>query len=529
MIKKESLWDEDIELNPMELIRKVLDKAENPQEVDYKKVLKSKKLTDKEKIVIIEDEVKRKLGKHVEDTIIIRDRQGLHDYIDKAIENGILGLDTETNNSLDFLTCKLMGLCLYTYGLKQAYIPVSHVDIDTGELLPRQVTTQDIHEELSRLGNTKIVYHNAKFDYQVIKCTCGVELSIYWDTQIGAYLLDENGSHKLKDLYIQLIDPSQEKYDIESLFGNVPYEIVPIELFALYSATDPYITIKLYEWQVKKYDLPDNAKVRELLMRVEMPLVKVTAEMELRGITLDKEYAKRLSAKYRPMLESIKTTLEDELNELKPKIDEWKRTDGQSRVGKKTKSEQLTDPINVSSPTQLAILFYDVLKVDLGNDERATGEDALKEIKAKYNLTICDTILKYREFDKLINTYIDKLPNELGPDGRVHGSFNQLGTTTGRYSSSDPNLQNIPSHTLCVRLLFKASQWDKRVEINDDYFIVDRWDSVETIDGWKVANDLKPNDILIGEDNNEIISNIIEEKNNLKLFTKVVEGGGKFE
>ena len=114
MIREGNLWGDYIELNVEDIVRKVLDKIENPQEVDFKKVLKSSKLTEEEKLVIITDRVKQVLGKHIEDTLVIRDRETLHKYIDKAIENGIIAVDTETNHSLDPITCKLIGTCLYT-------------------------------------------------------------------------------------------------------------------------------------------------------------------------------------------------------------------------------------------------------------------------------------------------------------------------------------------------------------------------------------------------------------------------------
>ena len=118
-----------------------------------------------------------------------------------------------------------MGLCLYTPGKKNAYIPVNHVNLVTGELLPNQVTEEEIHDELERLVDTKIIMHNGKFDYQVVKCTCKNELKVYWDTMIGARILDENERASLKQQYIMKIDPSIEKYSIEPLcFSIISFE-----------------------------------------------------------------------------------------------------------------------------------------------------------------------------------------------------------------------------------------------------------------------------------------------------------------
>ena len=141
--------------------------------------------------------------------------------------------------------------------------------------------------------------HNGKFDYQVIKCTCGLELSVYWDTMIGARILDENEkSAGLKQQYRDKIDSSVEKYSIDHLFENIEYAVVDPSLFALYAATDAMMTYKLYKWQMKQFDLPGNERIKWLFHNVEMPVMKVAAEMELTGVEIDSDYAKRLSNKY---------------------------------------------------------------------------------------------------------------------------------------------------------------------------------------------------------------------------------------
>lgn len=120
------------------------------------------------------------LGGYETNTIVIKSENQLIEYIDKAIANGIIAIDTETNNSLDPISCKLMGPCIYTPGMNQAYIPINHKDHATDERLSWQLTEDIIQREFTRLNNTKIIMHNGKFDYEVIKCTCGVALDIYW-------------------------------------------------------------------------------------------------------------------------------------------------------------------------------------------------------------------------------------------------------------------------------------------------------------------------------------------------------------
>ena len=120
----------------------------------------------------------------------------------------------------------------------------------------------------------------------------------------------------------------------------------------------------------------------------------------------------------------------------------------------------------MTSPTQLAIFFYDVLDVGVIDKKspRGTGEEILKSI----GLPICNLILEKRGMEKLIGTYVDKLPNCVIPEtGRLHAHFNQIGADTGRFSSSDPNLQNIPSHNKNIRMMFTAA--DGMVLVGSDY------------------------------------------------------------
>ena len=458
-MKQTSLWGDDFTLPDKSDTKNILDKINQPKEVTVLKSLKSKNLTIQEKIDIIKSEVDKVLSKFKTVIKVITSKEDLIHYIDVAIKNGLIAIDTETNNSLDPLTCKLMGACIYTPSLSPVYIPINHVDINTKQRLTNQLLESDIKEQFDRLSSVKIIMHNGKFDYQVIKCTCDCKLDIYWDTLIGAHLIDENGKHGLKELYHELIDNTQEVYSIEQLFGTVPYEYLPPTLFGVYAATDSYKTFELYKWQEHYFSLAENKKVYRVFSEVEMPLVEVTAEMELTGITFDFDYAERLKAKYIPKRDELKNLLYRQLESYRPQIEEWRQSDDAKKlVGKKSKSEQLEDPIKLTSPTQLAIFIYDVLKtpvVDL-KTPRGTGEDILKALKDKYDF--CKTILDYREVNKLIDTYIEKLPKDVGIDGRVHCSFNQVGTDTGRYSSSKPNLQNQPSGNHELRLLFKASE-----------------------------------------------------------------------
>ena len=467
----DSLWgDEFVIPESPKKTKKIIDKVSKPKivKVVTEKAIKSKSVDIHEKIKFIEENVYRILGKYRENTVVIKTREQLTAYIDAAIANGEIAIDTETNNSLVPITCKLMGPCIYTPGQKNAYIPLNHVDVDTRERLPWQLTEEDIREEFSRLTDTFIIMHNGKFDYQVIKCTTATELKLGWDTMIAARLLNENEKASLKEQYISKIDASIEHYSIEHLFEKMEYAIFDPELFALYAATDAFMTYKLYKWQKEQFAAPEMAKLYNLFTTVEMPIVTVTAEMELYGVALDVDYAKRLSIKYHKKLDAVDAEIAQELAKYDDIVAKWRLTPEanykEQKVNKageityaKSKNEQLENPIATTSPTQLAILLYDILKIGVIDKKtpRGTGEPILE----KLDIPLCKVILKKRGLEKLINTYIDKLPECIIPKtGRLHASFKQIGADTGRFSSNEPNLQNIPSHHKDIRKIFSSSE-----------------------------------------------------------------------
>ena len=477
----DSLWGDEFKVEDTKAkTKRVINKIATEKKVagiSAEKAVKSKKLSVDEKIRLVKDKVLSTLGKQIDNVVVLRTKEELHDYINKGLSFGRIAIDTETNNSLDPITCKLMGLCLYVKGEKQAYIPVNHVDKETKERLSNQCTEKDIEDELSYLirnkGDCKFIFHNGKFDYEVLKCTCNVEVPIDWDTMIGAKLLDENeNSAGLKWQYIDKIDSEQAKYDIENLFEKLPYDIIDPDLFALYAATDAMMTDRLYEWQMNRFKDPELKDVLNLALTLEMPLVKVFAWMELNGVEFDSDYQKLLSAKYHKIMDQVDSDIEEEIKKLQPEIDAWRLTEEANKktitnAGKegKSKNEQLTTPINLSSPTQLAILIYDVLKVKPVSTKtpRGTGSDILE----KLNLRLCNLLVKRKELEKLITGFIDALPEYVNVDGRIHCHFNQLGAATGRQSSSNPNLQQIPSGDKSVRMLFKASKG--YIMVGDDY------------------------------------------------------------
>ncbi len=425
----------------------------------------SSKLSLNEKLKIIREEVNNRLGKFKYNTEVIYTKDQLQEYLNQCLINKEVAIDTETNNSLDPITCKIMGLCLYTPGMKQAYVPINHIDNITNELLtseieingekqiiPKQLTEEDIKYFIESLGDTKVIMHNAKFDIQVIDFTSLKKCNgtkCYWDTMLAAKILDENHSSRLKDLYQMYIDPNQDSYNIETFFKGVQYAQVDPETFALYAATDAYETYQLYLYQVKEFEKLNDSKLFNVFMDIEMGVLPCVVEMQEVGLGLDFKYIHNLHVTYTEKLNKAEENINNLLAQYKPLIDKYKITHPDNK---------LDDPISVTSPKQLAILLYDILNIkpiDLEN-ARGTGEEVL----AKLNHPIAKPILEFREFSKLITTYIDKLPNDVNPKThKIHANFNQIGVedrtvVTGRFSSSDPNLQNIPSHDKKIRPMF---------------------------------------------------------------------------
>jgi hypothetical protein len=571
-----ALEEYNIELNKPR-VDVLLGKLNNTEasEASASKVLKTSMLTLEEKLAVIERKVLEVLGKQRKNVIVIKTKEEFEKYVSSAIDFGRIAIDTETNNSTDPMTCQLMGLCLYYEGGKQAYIPVNHVNPTTNVRLDWQLTEADCREQLRRIkdAGTLIIMHNGKFDYEVIKCTCDIEIEPDWDTMVGAHTINENERMGLKWQYINKIDPTQEKYDIESLF-IVPYKYVEPSIFALYAATDSMMTDKLYLYQAAIIEAPGNERLLWLFKNIEMPIIKVAGDMELIGVCIDQEFGKRLKEKFNQNLADIDVKIEQELESLQDTITKWKLTPAANErtkqfqpkktklsqakieerypnVDKKTGlrykegkalTEQLGDPINLASPTQLAILFYDILKWPAVSKKspRGTGKDELEALAERTDSTLCKLILERRGIVKLISTYIDVLPAlaQHWPDGRIRYKLNSCGTDTGRFSSGgefkfldgdDPveisgfNSQNIPSRGdgKITRLLFEAKKEFNELEVLENQIILPEISEIETSEGWKYGKDLKVLDQLITDEGTISIENITYDVLNKTFELKV--------
>ena len=409
-----------------------------------------------ERIPSIRTMANRYLGQYADIYRIIQDERELEDYITKAIEDGELAIDTETNG-LDFGEMVIAGLCLYSPSQTGVYVPLNHVNYITMTKLDGQLSEQFVVKQLTRLKDTKLIFFNAKFDIRVIKQTLGVELIPYWDGYIGARLLNENepdnGLKALHNKYV--LKGKGESFDYESIFRGVPFSHIPINIAYLYAANDAVITYELYKFQ-EPFLTKDHPTCIErnlqgvayVFREIEMPLINIVARMEDTGIALDLEYARNLEEEYGQKLQKVEQEFFEELARYQDDIDNYRKQMGPAC--------KLDEKINLNSPTQLAILFYDVLGIAPVDKKspRGTGEDVLEKI----NIPLTHILLEYRRLQKLMSTYITKLPASLNPrTGRLHASFNQMGTDTGRFSSTDPNMQNIPARNKDIRQMFVAS------------------------------------------------------------------------
>lgn len=376
----------------------------------------------------------------------------IREYIDCAITNGIIAVDTETNG-LDRIDGKIAGVCLYTPGQKGVYIPVRHESFMTGIELKTNVSKEFMKDQFERMNksNIKYVLHNAKFDMHILWWMLGIKIIPYWDTQIGSQLLNENEPHKLKVLYKKYVDNADENSKVasfNSLFKGIEFNKVPPDVAYMYASFDPIMTYELYQFQYNFIDINGKyckekglERVAEVFRNIEMPLIQVVFEMECTGVKIDTELADKLKAQYTKHKDAAEEKFNLEIEKLNDKFDKLmiKNPAAYNKLFKDGIRK-----VSISSPTQLAILFYDVLEFESADKKspRGTGEAILKS----FNHPLVDSILEYRSMSKLLSTYIEAIPQHIAKrDNRLHANFNQYGAKTGRFSSSDPNLQNIPS------------------------------------------------------------------------------------
>lgn len=418
-----------------------------------------------DKINTIKALVEQNLGSYADEYLLIQDEDALKEYIDTCIRNKSYSIDTETMG-LDPLTDAIVGISIYTDGMKPAYIPINHKSFITNSRVSNQLDTNILHEQFHRLEIADIetcVMFNAVFDIRVLRHWINVDLTCTWDCYLGARLLNENEpTNALKKLHQKYVLKGEgDAFKFDEYFKGISFDLVPISTAYLYAAHDAKITYELYEYQEHwlRLDHPreDMRNIAWVFHNIEMPCLKVVADMEDTGVAFDSDYANQLHIKYHEELQNASERVYNIIDTYADAIDEYKL---------KNVNHKLSDPINLDSPTQIAILLYDVLGIESVDDKspRSTGEKVLLKIDNEFT----KALLEYRGIGKLINTYIDKLPSCVNKnDGRIHCKFNQYGADTGRFSSQDPNLQNIPSHNKDIRKMFKAT--DGYVLMSSDY------------------------------------------------------------
>ena len=483
------------------------------------------------------------MSKYLNSFIIIRTENDLIEYIDECIKNGIVSIDTETTG-LNVYRDKCVGVCIYTPTLSEAYIPVNHVDYITRNRLDNQLSEEFVSNQLDRLtlSNCKIIMHNANFDIRVIR-RIGSYLTCYWDTVIAAHLLNENESHGLKELYNKyILKDDADEFTFGKLFSfkGTTFADIPIDIAAVYAAHDAKMTYELYEFQ-SQYLNPNGIngldEVYNLFMNIEMPCIDAICNMEDTGFMFNFEYHKTLQEKYHKLLDDELDELFKELNLHTKEIEEWRKTDDanyrepklekdgsikRDKNGnieyKKSKSEQLPETdINLRSPTQLSIIIYDVLKWPVVDKlkPRGTGEEILTIYDKKYNYEFAKKLLHFRHYSKMIDAFIDSLPEQVESDGKIHFTLNQYGAKTGRMSASNPNIQQIPSNNEEIRKLFMAPTYYRNIDSVNRKLIVKNTEEIKVdSDTWVFVKDLKIGDFI----NGSIIFNLEYNFNTIKFF-----------
>lgn len=451
-----------------------------------------------EKMSSIKSLVESKLGKYKDEYIyyMANDEEKFKDYIYNIIQTGYCAMDTETTG-LDPISDKIVGMSLYSKGQKGLYLPIHHKSYVTGMEVEGQLEPKFIKEQLQKLVDAGVRFkeYNGKFDTRVVKNQLGIYIPCWYDAHLAAMLLNENEPHGLKTLHSKyVLDGKEDEFSFGKLFDGITFDLVPISTGYIYAARDAVDTDELVDWQLP-YLTPDNPlcrqygleKVSKVFWDIEMPCLEVLADMEDTGVAFDMKFNAELSEKYHKQLDEKLNNFYSVLNMYKDEIQAYKI---------KNPNHKLSEPINIGSPTQLAILFYDILKIEPPDTSKPRGTGS--EILEKIDNPLCKAILDYRATSKLLTTYIDKLPECINPKtGRIHCNFNQCGAKTGRMSSDNPNMQNIPSKNHDIRQMFVASSSEYTVSSDTDMFTVKRFSEVETSKGWKYSDKLVIGDLLV--------------------------------
>jgi DNA polymerase-1 len=355
---------------------------------------------------------------------LVESDQEFENLLTQLKEANSFAFDTETTG-LDFNDAEIVGISFTVKKGSGFYVPLSSNFNEAKEQLHR---FQAIFLDESKLK----IAQNFKFDLHILK-TYAIEIAFpIYDTMLCHFLLDADAKHGLDAMAQRYLNYDTVKF--EELIGKGVRKIsirdVSIEKLKDYAAEDTDIAFQLYE--NLNSELTKIDRLEDLAKKVEFPLIYVLADMERKGVSLDTdflhEYSKELAIEQEKFQEAI--------------------------------FEEAGVRFNLDSPKQLGEVLFDKMKIPYTEKKTktgqyATGEEVLSKLKKEHN--IAKNITEYRELTKLKSTYVDALPQLIHPKtGRIHTSFNQTIASTGRLSSTEPNLQNIPIRTERGRKIRKA-------------------------------------------------------------------------
>lgn len=353
------------------------------------------------------------------ETVIVDTTEKLDSLVAALNRAPIISFDTETT-STEEMQAEIVGISLATEAGHGWYVPVGHLEATN---LPIAQVMAALTEPLTNPQIKKIA-HNAKYDYLVLKRHGLVVTPLSFDTMIAQFLVEPGSRIGLKDMALARLN--EEMTHIEALIGKGKNQLsmaqVPVEAAASYAAADAEVCLRLMpqlEAELKRDGL------ESLMHDIEMPLVTVLAEMEFLGVRLDLDFFHQFSKELTARLAEIEKEVF-------------------AQVGK---------PFNLNSTQQLSDVLFLQLKLtppDRGrktaSGHYSTAADVLEEMRGQH--PVLDLVLEHRELAKLKSTYVEALPAAVDANtGRVHTSYSQTGSVTGRLSSNNPNLQNIPTRT----------------------------------------------------------------------------------
>jgi DNA polymerase-1 len=345
----------------------------------------------------------------------------LDDWLQRLQSADVFAFDTETT-SLDYMAARIVGVSFAVETGAAAYVPLAHDYPGAPEQLDRDSVLARLRPLLENKDNS-IIGHNLKYDRNVLN-NHNIKLSgIAYDTMLESYVLESTAiRHNMDAVALRYLNHTTIKYQDVAGKGvkQLTFNQVPVETAAPYAAEDADVTLRLHQAMWPK--LSAQAELEQVFTDIEMPLVTVLSDMEQTGVAIDTG-----------MLAQQSEELAGRINALEQ--------EAHSEAGQ---------PFNLGSPKQIQQLLFEKLQLPVlaktPKGAPSTAESVLQELALDYPLP--RLILEHRSLSKLKSTYTDKLPLQVCVDtGRVHTSYHQAVAATGRLSSSDPNLQNIPVRT----------------------------------------------------------------------------------